>query len=76
MEVRIGVLHAPKELELEVDGTPDDVTKAFDDALKKDDGVMWLTDTKGRRVGVTASRVAYLEIEADHGAKQVGFGPA
>jgi hypothetical protein len=74
MEVRIGVLHSPKELELEVDSTPDDVAKTFDDALKQDDGVLWLTDTKGRRVGVSAQRVAYLEITTDHGSNKVGFG--
>lgn len=75
MEVRIGVLHTPKELELEVAGSPDDVVKALDRALEKDDSVLWLTDTKGRRVGVPAERIAYVEIEADHDAKRVGFGP-
>ncbi len=74
MDVRIGVLHSPKELALELDGKPDDVTKAFDEALKKDDGVLWLTDKKGRRVGVPAERVAYVEIETESGAKRVGFG--
>jgi hypothetical protein len=76
MEVRIGVLHSPKELELEVEGPPEGVESAFAEALKADDGVLWLTDTKGRRVGVPAERVAYVEIEADHLAKRVGFGPA
>jgi hypothetical protein len=74
MDVRIGVLHSPKELELEVDSTPDDVAKTFTDALKQDDGVLWLTDTKGRRVGVSAQRVAYVEITTDHGSNKVGFG--
>jgi hypothetical protein len=76
MEIRIGVLHTPKELELEVDGTADEVTKTFDDALKKDDAVVWLTDVKGRRVGVPAERLAYVEIQDDHDAKRVGFGPS
>jgi predicted GTPase len=74
VEVRIGVLHSPKELSLEIDGTPDDISKAFDDALQKDDSVLWLTDAKGRRVGVPADRVAYVEIETEGGAKRVGFG--
>jgi hypothetical protein len=74
VEVRIGVLHSPKELSLEVEGSPDDISKSFDDALKKDDGVLWLIDAKGRRVGVPADRVAYLEIETESGAKRVGFG--
>lgn len=74
MEVRIGVLHSPKELSLEIDGKPDDVAKAFDDALKKENSVLWLTDAKGRRVGIPAERVAYVEIETESGAKRVGFG--
>jgi hypothetical protein len=76
MDVRIGVLHTPKELELEVDGTPDDIAKAVDRALESDDSVLWLTDAKGRRVGVPAERIAYVEIESDHDTKRVGFGPA
>ena len=76
MDVRIGVLHTPKELELDVAGTPDDIVKALDRALENDDSVLWLTDAKGRRVGVPAERIAYVEIEGDHDAKRVGFGPA
>jgi hypothetical protein len=76
MEVRIGVVHTPKEIEIEVDGSPDDVVSALDRALEKDDAVLWLTDTKGRRIGVPGERIAYVEIEGDHDAKRVGFGPA
>lgn len=75
MDIRIGVLHTPKELELEVEGSVDDVTKVFDDALQNDDAVVWLTDVRGRRVGVPAERLAYVEIEAGHDGKRVGFGP-
>jgi hypothetical protein len=75
MEVRIGVLHTPKELELELDGdSADEIVKAVEESLKQDGGVLWLTDTKGRRVGVPAARVAYVEIETESGAKRVGFG--
>jgi Protein of unknown function (DUF3107) len=76
MEVRIGVLHTPKELDLDVEGSADDVVKELDKAMEKDGAVLWLTDTKGRRVGVPAERIAYVEIEAEHDAKRVGFGPA
>ena len=74
MEVRIGVLHSPKELSLELDaGSADEVVKSFEASLK-DEGVLWLTDSKGRRVGVPAERVAYIEIETETGSKRVGFG--
>jgi len=73
--VRIGVVHTPKELSLEVDLSADEVAAAVDQALADDDSVLWLTDSKGRRIGVPAERVAYVEIETDHDAKRVGFGP-
>ena len=75
MEVRIGVVHTPKELTLEVAGSAEDISAAVDRALANDDAVLWLTDSKGRRIGVPSERLAYVEIEADHDAKRVGFGP-
>jgi len=75
MDVRIGVLHSPKELSLEVSGAVDDVEQAVNDVLAGKGGVLWLSDVSGRRVGVPAERVVYVEIEADGAAKRVGFGP-
>ena len=74
MELRIGVVHTPKELSLELDGTADDVVGTIDKALSGDTPVVWLTDTKGRRVGIPASRIAYIEVDEDGGNKRVGFG--
>jgi Protein of unknown function (DUF3107) len=45
------------------------------DALREDRSVLWLTDVSGRRVGVPAERVAYVEIDLDGSTKRVGFGP-
>jgi len=73
MDVRIGVLHTPKELSLQVEGSADEITGALDKALAGN-SVFWLTDAKGRRVGVPAERIAYLEIETDGAMKRVGFG--
>jgi hypothetical protein len=75
MDVRIGVLHSPKELALEVDGTAAEVESSVNDVLAGKGGVLWLTDVSGRRVGVPAERVVYVEIEADGATKRVGFGP-
>jgi hypothetical protein len=74
MEVRIGVLHTPKELTLELDASLDDVKKSIEKALSDDDGVVWLTDSRGRTVGVPAERIAYVELDAEGGTKRVGFG--
>ncbi len=74
MEIRIGVVHTPKEISLEVEESLDEVKQLVQEALADDDRVLWLTDARGRTVGIPSSRVAYVEIETDGSAKRVGFG--
>jgi hypothetical protein len=71
MEVKIGVQHAPRELVVETDESPDDVRKALDKALTGD-GTLALTDTRGRQVLVPARTIAYIEIGGGVSG-QVGF---
>jgi hypothetical protein len=54
VDVRIGITHTPKELEVEMpeDADSDKVVADIEKLLKTGDGVLWLTDRKGRRVGV------------------------
>ncbi len=73
MEVKIGVLHTPREIVLESNQTQDEVTEAVAAALKSVDGTLNLTDEKGRSVIVPANLVAYVEIAASERAR-VGFG--
>ena len=71
MEVKIGVQNAARELTVDVDETPEAVEKLVADAVSGE-GVLTLTDAKGRRVIVPAAKLAYVEI--GHGtAGQVGF---
>lgn len=74
MEVRIGVVYTPKELTLDVDGTVDDAVKAIEKALKEGAAMVWFDDAKGRKVGVPADKLGYVEVDADEGPKRVGFG--
>jgi hypothetical protein len=72
VEVKIGVLHTPREIVVESSQTPDEVEKTVAEALKSVDGQLSLTDEKGRRVIVPANLVAYVEIaQADR--RSVGF---
>jgi len=75
VEVRIGIVQTMKELEVELpeDAERDEVIASVEEALAKD-AVLWLTDRRGRRVGVPSSRVAYVEVGADTGERRVGFG--
>lgn len=74
MDVRIGITQTPKELELEVDAEADAIVKLIDEVLGQDAGTLWLTDRKGRRVGVPAAKVAYVEVGSGHEERRVGFG--
>jgi hypothetical protein len=75
VEVRIGVTYTPKEIEVEVDDDTDreELIRAIEDAVSSEGKVLWLTDRKGRRVGVPSSKLAYVEIGADAGERRVGF---
>ena len=72
MEVKIGVQFASRELVLESGQTPAEVEKAVTEALSDDDGVLTLTDEKGKRVIVPVKKLAYVEI-ADAATRTVGF---
>ena len=76
MDVRIGITHTPKELEVEMpeDTNRDEVVKNIEKMLQTGDGVLWLTDRKGRRVGVPVVKVAYVEVGAPSSERRVGFG--
>ena len=50
MEVKIGVLHTPREIVVESTQTPDEVEALVATALKSVDGQLSLTDERGRRV--------------------------
>ena len=74
MEVRIGVVYTARELTVETDETSDGLTAAIETAISKGDSLLWLTDTKGRRIGVPIDKIAYVEIASDAAGRKVGFG--
>ena len=72
MEVKIGVLHTPREIVIDSTQTTDEVEALVSTALKSVDGSLSLTDEKGRKVIVPANLVAYVEI-AQSDVRRVGF---
>jgi hypothetical protein len=74
MELRIGVVHTAKELTAELEGTADEVIAQVDAAIAAGSGVVWFTDSKGRRFGAPADKIAYIEIDDNGSSKRVGFG--
>jgi hypothetical protein len=75
VDVRIGIVQTPKELEVELgeDADRDKVLQDIETALAGD-AVLWLTDRRGRRVGVPVAKVAYVEVGAPTPDRRVGFG--
>ena len=75
MDVRIGVSQTAKEIDVELpDGADADAIKADIDQAIKDGVTFWLTDRKGRQVGVPAEKIAYLEIGRPDDGRHIGFG--
>jgi hypothetical protein len=72
VEVKIGVLHTPREIVLESAQSQDEVQELVAAALKSIDGQLTLLDERGRRVIVPANLVAYVEIAQADG-RRVGF---
>jgi hypothetical protein len=73
VEVKIGVQHVPRELLIEVGQTADEVERGVQAALAASDGMLSLTDERGRRILIPADRLAYVEI-GEPEARRVGFG--
>ncbi len=77
VDLRIGVTNAPKEITVELaDDTDVDALRAdVDRVVGGEEGAMlWLTDVRGRQVGVPADRIAYVDVGAAGSDNPVGFG--
>jgi hypothetical protein len=75
VDVRIGIVQTVKELEVELaDDADRDAIMADIEAALSGESVLWLTDRKGRKVAVPASKVAYVEVGAPTAERRVGFG--
>ena len=60
MEVKIGVVNAPRELVVDVNATHEEIADKVKAAV--DGGSLHLTDAKGRLVIVPGDRIAYVEL--------------
>jgi hypothetical protein len=74
VDVRIGVTYSPKEIEVQLGDDADSTAVRADvDRAIAEGGTLWLTDRKGRQVGVPIERLAYVEISASE-SRKIGFG--
>lgn len=76
MDVRIGVTNIAKEIDIELSDDTDveALSSRIESTLGSATAVLWLTDRRGRRVGVPAAKVAYVELDTKNDDRRVGFG--
>lgn len=71
MEIRIGILHAQREILVDSGSSAEELQAAVDAALNKGT-TLKLTDTKGRVVLIPAAHIAYVDISGPD-TRRVGF---
>ena len=76
VDVRIGVLHTPKEIEIELPADADraEIRSRVDAALTGAGGVLWLTDRQGAEYAVPAERIAWVQVGSADVERRIGFG--
>lgn len=72
MEIKIGLQDVARELNVETDETAETLKTKIADAITSG-APLRLTDTKGREVFVAGTKIAYVELGAEH-QRPVGFG--
>lgn len=75
MEIRIGVVHSPKEITLEFSDEQEDLVQRIEESLNQNTPVLWLVDKRGKRVGVPCEKLAYVEMDPQSESRSVGFAP-
>lgn len=75
VEMRIGIIDTAREISLELEETQEELKASVEASLADGQSLLWLSDRKGRQVGVPASKVAYIEIDPEISARSVGFTP-
>jgi hypothetical protein len=76
VDVRIGVLHTMKEIEVELpsDSDREAIKKQIGEVLGDEGNTLWLTDRHGKDVAVPSARIAYVEVGSPDHERRVGFG--
>lgn len=74
MEIRIGILHAPREIVIESSETAEAIQTAVEAAIAAQ-ATLQLNDEKGRVVLVPIANLGYIDIAAVE-SRRVGFGKA
>lgn len=73
MEVRIGIIQSPREINFETDDAADSVRAVIEEALGEGKRpLVSFTDVKGKEYLVPTAAIAYVEL-GDGAGRKVGF---
>ncbi|KQV07575.1 DUF3107 domain-containing protein [Leifsonia sp. Root112D2] len=72
MEIRIGILNAPRELSFESSQSAEEITTAVSTALDGGSPYLRLADTKGSIYLVPVANLAYVELGSEE-SRRIGF---
>lgn len=72
MEIRIGILNAPRELSFESSQSADEVSTAVTTALDGGSSTLRLADNKGSVYIVPTANLAYVELGSEE-SRRIGF---
>ncbi len=72
MEIKVGIQHVTREVVVDSTQSKADVEEAFATAVA-DGTVLSLTDERGRKVMIPASKIAYVDL-GEENTRRVGFG--
>lgn len=76
MNVRIGIVHSARELDIDLPESAkhDDVVADVEKALAQPDGILWILDKRAGRWAIPAGKIAYIEVGGGGEDRRVGFG--
>jgi hypothetical protein len=73
VDLRIGVVNVARELSVELaDDTDSDALRDDIESALMSDGMLWVTDRHGKRIGVPVDKVAYVEVGSGDN-RRIGF---
>ena len=75
MDLRIGIAHMQKEVNLEMadDFDLSGFKSNLEEVSKNETSIVWLTDINGREVGIPGNKIGYVVIGIQDSGRTVGF---
>jgi len=72
VEIRIGIVNAPRELSFESAQSAEELTEQIQAGIASGTGILKLSDDKGRIYIVPTAGIAYVEVGTEE-SRRIGF---